>query len=93
MQCTLLEICSYFDVSTKTLEGWCKRTYGDNFSQVFAVKRGAGQISLRRMQWRLAEKSPAMAIWLGKQYLGQADSVQPINDNGGEVVQIEWDQD
>ena len=25
------------------------------------------------MQWRLAEKNASMAIWLGKQYLGQSD--------------------
>ena len=33
----------------------------------------AGFISLRRKQFELAEKSPAMAIFLGKQYLGQTD--------------------
>ena len=34
-----------------------------------------GKISLRRKQWQLAEKSASMAIWLGKQYLGQRDNV------------------
>ena len=28
-------------------------------------------ISLRRSQFKLAEKNATMAIWLGKQYLGQ----------------------
>lgn len=42
----------------------------------FAQKRGAGKISLRRSQWRLAEKNASMAIWLGKQYLGQRDVVE-----------------
>jgi hypothetical protein len=32
-------------------------------------------MSLRRTQFRLAEKSAAMAIFLGKQYLGQSDNV------------------
>lgn len=32
-----------------------------------------GNVSLRRMQWKLAEKSPAMAIFLGKNFLGQRD--------------------
>ena len=44
-----------------------------NFSEIFKEKRGLGKISLRRSQWRLAEKSATMAIWLGKQYLGQKD--------------------
>jgi hypothetical protein len=35
--------------------------------------RGEGRVSLRRKQWLMAEKNPAMAIWLGKQYLGQKE--------------------
>ncbi len=40
-------------------------------------ERGLGEhkISLRRVQWNLAKKgSTAMAIWLGKQLLGQKDN-------------------
>lgn len=75
LQCTLEEICGWFDVTDKTLDGWCMRTYGERFSEVFSKKREAGKISLRRSQWRLAEKSAAMAIFLGKNYLGQSDHV------------------
>lgn len=75
LQCTLEEFCGWFDVTTKTLDAWCKRTYGQGFSKVFAQKRGMGKISLRRSQWQLAETNATMAIWLGKQYLGQRDSV------------------
>lgn len=75
LQCTLEEICGWFDVCSDTLETWCKRTYKRSFSEVFAQKRGVGKISLRRSQWRLAEKSASMAIFLGKQYLGQRDNV------------------
>ena len=46
------------------------------FSEVFAEKRQKGRASLRRLQFRLAEKSATMAIWLGKQYLGQKDQVE-----------------
>ena len=76
LQCTLEEICGWFDVTDKTLDSWCKRTYHASFSEVFKQKRGAGKISLRRSQWRLAEKNANMAIWLGKQYLGQKDQVE-----------------
>ena len=75
LQCTLEEICGWFDVTDKTLDGWCKRTYHASFSEVFKQKRGAGKISLRRSQWRLAEKNATMAIFLGKQFLGQRDSM------------------
>lgn len=73
LQCTKEEICGWFRISDKTLDSWCNRTYKENFSVVFRQKRGKGKISLRRSQWRLAEKNANMAIWLGKQYLGQKD--------------------
>lgn len=73
LQCTYDEICSWFDVTDKTLNSWCKRTYSKNFSEVFNEKRGRGKISLRRTQWELAKKNASMAIFLGKQYLGQSD--------------------
>lgn len=74
LQCTLEEICGWFGCCTDTLEAWCKRTYKQDFSEVFRQKRGLGKISLRRSQWRLAEKNANMAIWLGKQYLDQKDT-------------------
>ena len=80
LQCTLLEICDAFDVEDDTLNSWCKKTYGTTFSEVFKLKRGKGQISLRRMQWKLAEKNAAMAIFLGKQYLGQKDKIEYTDD-------------
>ncbi len=80
LQCTKDEICSFFDVTDKTLERWCKRTYKAGFSEVFRQKRGIGKISLRRAQFRLAKKNASMAIFLGKQYLGQRD--QPDTDVG-----------
>lgn len=76
IQCTKAEICAVLDCDEKTLETWCKRTYGCGFSQTFEQKRGVGKVSLRRSQWRLAEKNTAMAIFLGKNYLGQKDTVE-----------------
>ena len=84
LQCTLEEICGWFDVTDKTLDSWCKRTYNASFSEVFKQKRGAGKISLRRSQWRLAEKNATMAIFLGKQFLGQRDNVDVnVTNNDG----------
>lgn len=80
LQCTKEEICGFFDVTDKTLENWCKRTYKAGFSEVFRQKRGKGKISLRRNQFRLAEKNANMAIWLGKQYLGQKDNIDVTSD-------------
>ena len=80
LQCTINEVCDFFDVEDDTLNSWCKKTYGTTFSEVFKRKRGKGQISLRRMQWKLAEKNPTMAIFLGKQYLGQKDKIEYTDD-------------
>lgn len=79
LQCTKAEICDWFSVTDKTLESWCKRTYKKGFSEIFSEKRSKGKISLRRTQFKLAEKSPAMAIFLGKNYLGQSDKIQYEN--------------
>lgn len=86
LQCTLEEICGWFGVCSDTLESWCKRTYKMNFSEVFKQKRGIGKISLRRSQWRLAEKNANMAIWLGKQYLGQRDEPEQSVDSGVQII-------
>ena len=84
LQCTAEEICDFFEISDKTLYRWCKKTYGDNFSVIFRQKRSKGKISLRRSQFRLAENNANMAIFLGKNYLGQTDKseVNVAPDNG-----------
>lgn len=79
LQCTKEEICGFFEVTDKTLENWCKRTYNAGFSDVFKQKRGTGKISLRRYQFQLAKNNANMAIFLGKNYLGQSD--KPGGDN------------
>ena len=76
LQCTKGEIAGFFNCSEDTIERFCKKTYGETFAVVFDKKRGIGKISLRRNQWKLAEKSPAMAIFLGKQYLDQSDKIE-----------------
>ena len=48
------------------------------FKEFHQKYSAAGKISLRRSQFRLAESNATMAIWLGKQYLGQRE---PENDD------------
>lgn len=80
MQCTLEEIAGFFKCSIDTIERWCKDTYQDTFAETFKKHSQEGKISLRRAQFRLAEKNASMAIFLGKQYLGQRDNVAIITD-------------
>ena len=79
--CTKNEICDIFSIDEKTLTAWCEREYGMGFSDVYKKFSADGKKSLRRYQFEQAEKSASMAIWLGKQWLGQTDEVKIDNGN------------
>lgn len=71
--CTEEDIANIFDCNIDTVSAWCERTYGQNFSEMYKKLSSRGRASLRRYQFAQAKKSPAMAIFLGKNYLGQTD--------------------
>lgn len=79
MMCTKEEICGFFKCSDSTLSRWVEKNYPKEgrkkatFEDVYKKYSANGKISLRRKQFKLAEKSAAMAIFLGKNYLGQTD--------------------
>ena len=81
--CTQEEICWWFrdksgkPISVDTITRWCKRTYGVTFAEYFKSCGGtAFKIALRRNQLALSKKSAAMAIFLGKNWLGQKDNFE-----------------
>lgn len=77
IQCSLREIASWFDCSEDTIENRVKQTHGIKFSEYFEQKRGRGKIALRRKQYDIAMRGDkTLLIWLGKQYLGQADKIE-----------------
>ena len=76
IQCTEEEIAFFFGCSVDTIERWCKKAYGMTFADAYKKFAAAGKISLRRYQFALAKSNASMAIFLGKQYLGQKDSAQ-----------------
>lgn len=76
IQCTLEEVCAAFDVTDKTLNKWCKNTYGVTFSEVFKVKRELGKVALRRAGFKMAQKNPAVHIFYAKNHLGMTDKVE-----------------
>lgn len=73
IQCTQEEIASFLGISTRTLQR------DEQFMKLFNKGRESGKMSLRRIQWKHAEKSASMAMFLGKQYLGQRDNVEVSN--------------
>ena len=74
---TLNDVADFFDCSTDTIERYCKRTYGETFADVYKRKSASGRRSIRRAQFvkGTQDMNPQMLIWLGKQYLGQKDSI------------------
>lgn len=75
IQATEEEIAGWFKCSEETIRRFCKKTYKQQFCEVYKRLSANGRISLRRTQFRIAEAGNAtMAIWLGKQILGQRDS-------------------
>lgn len=88
MHCTRDEIADFFNVDDSTLRYWCYLSYGESsFAALYKVFASKGNMSIRRSQMKLAEKSPAMAIWLGKVYLGQKD---PTKDDEQENEVEDW---
>lgn len=86
LQCTEKEICGIFDICEDTLNSWCKETYEMTFSDSYKSKSAKGKMSLRRIQYRIADEGNAsMAIWLGKQWLGQKDN---LDINGEQVSRV-----
>jgi len=64
-QCQTRTIAKVIGCDEKTLE--------KHFSTVLVQKRAEGKAALRRTQMKQAQNIPTMAIFLGKNYLEQAD--------------------
>lgn len=81
IQCTQSEIASIFNIHRETLNLKISEHYGEDFPTIYKKYSEVGKSSLRRTQFKLAQKNTSMAIWLGKQWLGQKDhSKEDIQD-------------
>jgi hypothetical protein len=81
IHCTEKEAAAALGVSLNTLKGFF--TAHPEAREEYDDGKQEGFVSLRRTQFKMAERNAAMAIWLGKQYLGQKDRAevdQNIND-------------
>lgn len=82
IQCTQEEISTFLGISVRTLQR------DEEFCRIYKKGMENGKMSLRRIQFKLAEKNSAMAIFLGKQYLGQKDIVEQQNVELGKVTEL-----
>jgi len=68
------EIASALGINKETLYDRVKKKFKIDFSDYKAQKRAKGESVLREIQLKTAmDGNVTMQIWLGKQYLGQAD--------------------
>ena len=82
IQCTGEEIASFFGISYDTLERRCKEQFKVSLAEYIKEKSAKGKSSLRRLQWKAAMNgNVTMLIWLGKQYLGQADKTNYVDES------------
>ena len=90
LQCTLKEIAGFFECNPATVKKWCKETYGREFDEVYDVFRQKGLVGLRRNQMKLSDRSSTMAIFLGKNLLGQTDkqTIETSSSNDGALSNL-----
>lgn len=89
IQATIRECAAVFHVDPTTFERFLNDQPGAR--EAYQDGQGEGMISLRRTQFALATNSAPMAIFLGKNFLGQTDKV--VNEHiGDERVAMEADE-
>jgi hypothetical protein len=68
MHASIEEMAAFFGIPANTLSS--------NFGDIITKARASTKVSLRREQIKVAlNGNVTMLIWLGKQYLGQADKI------------------
>jgi len=86
LQATKKEIAGWFNCSEDTLENKIREKHDMTFSAYFDLRSQGGKISLRRKQFQTAMSgNVSMLIFLGKQWLGQADKMESSGTTKHEV--------
>lgn len=91
IQATSKECAAVLGVTEPT---WIKfKQDNPEIAETLAEGQGEGLASLRRRQFKAANDGNAtMLVWLGKQYLGQADKSELTGKDGGPIQteDISW---
>lgn len=89
IQCTAEECAGVFECSVDTIDNRLKEAGYAGFSEFYKIHSAEGKASLRRSQWKAAEKgNAAMLIWLGKNMLGQRDNLELSGPKGAPIQTI-----
>ncbi|MBI3696539.1 MAG: hypothetical protein HY238_17075 [Acidobacteria bacterium] len=87
LQCADEELAAWFGLSPSTI---ARRRRHAEFAEAIERGRARGRISVRRAQMKLlASGNPTIAVWLGRQLLGQRDVITTEHTgSGGEPIQL-----
>lgn len=88
VQCTKDEMELILRTDQRVINKWCERHYDIDFDTAYKRFSAGGKSSLRRDQYKLAKGNASMAIWLGKQWLGQRDIPQEIEQFNGKLASL-----
>lgn len=79
LQCTPEELMQWFEYSDlNKFKKDVEKIYKNNFEKVYNKLKLQGIVAMRRMQIELAQTNSQLAIFLGKNYLGQTDKQESI---------------
>ena len=86
IQCTQEEVAVILGCNADTLGKACQRDHGILYREYSKGKRAVGKASLRHKQWQIAMAGNVrMNIFLGKNYLGQAENLEISGPGRGPI--------
>ena len=94
--CTCSEVAAFFEISAETLRyRIITEGLAGSWKEFFEMYSAPGKMSLRREQFLKATqgKDTRMLIWLGKQYLNQAEKQIVITEDLGDGPKQEYNID
>lgn len=86
LNCTMPEVAAFFDIPLRTLED--RYTNDEKIRTTIQKGRELGKLSLRRKQIQIMEQqnNATMAIWLGKNLLGQRDNLDVVTEDKSQTA-------
>lgn len=66
------------------------KEYREKFEESYLAGKEAGRNQLRNAQFKMAQKSVPMSIFLGKQYLNQSDNPQQLMGENLGTVKVQF---
>lgn len=86
VQCTKDEMELILKTDQRVINKWCLRHYEIDFDTAYKRFSAGGKGCFRRDQYKLAKKNASVSIWLGKQWLGQRDIPQEMEQFNSKIA-------